>query len=339
MAMQKPPELICPAGTPAALKIAVKAGADAIYCGFRDNSNARNFPGLNFSDNEMSEAVDYAHRHDVKLFIAMNTFPSAGNESSWKKTVEKAVSVNPDAIIVADIGIADYISTNYPHVNLHLSVQASASSAETINFYKKEFGIKRVVLPRLFSVEDIKNINSQTDCETEIFIFGGLCVMAEGRCSLSGHATGKSPNVDGVCSPASHVRYEHLADGSMNSYLGDHLINSFSHDETACYPTICKGRYKSSDNESYVFGEPASLNAMELIPDFIEAGVSAFKIEGRQRGKSYVEDAVSSFRTLIDIYMEYGIERFLQATDQAEKLSSLSEGIKGITGSYKKSWR
>lgn len=90
---------------------------------------------------------------------------------------------------------------------LHVSVQASASNSDAIQFLVDAFKAKRVVLPRVLTIADIAKLGRKIDCEMEVFVFGGLCVMAEGRCSLSSYATGRSPNMNGVCSPASHVRY------------------------------------------------------------------------------------------------------------------------------------
>ena len=147
--MEKP-ELVCPAGTPAALRVAVIAGADAVYVGFNDETNARNFPGLNFSVDELAEGIEFAHARSVKIFLAVNSYARAGNSGPWVRAVDNAARLKVDAIILADIGLLDYAATTYPNLRLHLSVQASASNAAAINFYAREFGVERVVLPRGF---------------------------------------------------------------------------------------------------------------------------------------------------------------------------------------------
>ena len=101
-------ELICPAGTPAALKSAIDAGADAVYCGFNDETNARNFPGLNFSRDELRKAIALAHGRGAKILVAINTFPRAGAVDIWHRAVDDAVSAGADALILADIGLMDY---------------------------------------------------------------------------------------------------------------------------------------------------------------------------------------------------------------------------------------
>ena len=201
-------ELICPAGTLAALRAAVDAGADSVYVGFRDETNARNFPGLNFSRKELAQGVGYAHARGKQVFVAINTYPTAGNPGPWHRAVDDAADNGADAVILADVGLLDYAARSRPKLRLHLSVQASAANPEAIGLYRDAFGVRRVVLPRVLTINDIAKLNSEIDIETEVFVFGGMCPMAEGRCSLSSYATGRSPNRNGVCSPASHVRYE-----------------------------------------------------------------------------------------------------------------------------------
>ncbi len=114
IAEKQAPELVCPAGTPASLRTAVDAGADAIYCGFQNATNARNFPGLNFTPEEMEKAVAYAHARGALVLLAANTFPPAGKTEMWKRAVDDAVRIGIDAIIVADIAVASYVAKNYP---------------------------------------------------------------------------------------------------------------------------------------------------------------------------------------------------------------------------------
>ena len=203
----RPLELVCPAGTPASLRAAVDAGGDAVYLGFRDETNARNFPGLNFNREELKDGIAYAHERGAKVLVAINTYPRAGNLGPWHQAVDDAARLKADAVILADIGLANYAARRHPELRRHLSVQASASNPAAIGFYRRELGVRRVVLPRVLTIDEIAALNGQIDVETEVFVFGGLCVMAEGRCMLSSYATPCSPNREGVCSPAGHVRY------------------------------------------------------------------------------------------------------------------------------------
>lgn len=324
-------ELVCPAGTPAALKAAVDAGADAVYLGYRDETNARNFPGLNFSRPELAKGVAYAHERGCKVLVAINTFPRAGQPELWRLAVDDAARLGADAVILADLGLCDYARRTHPDLRLHLSVQASASSAEAIGFYHRAFGIRRAVLPRVLSVPEIATLCAEVPIEMEVFVFGGLCVMAEGRCSLSSYATGHSPNIDGACSPASHVRYRDNG-AAVVSELGGFTINRFAPGEPAGYPTLCKGRFEANGKRSYLFEEPSSLNTLDLLPELIAAGVKAFKIEGRQRGRAYVGDVVGSFRQAVD-----AIRRGERPA--ANMLDNVTEGGRQTSGAYERSWR
>lgn len=329
--MTAPLELVCPAGTPAALRSAVKAGAHTIYCGFNDETNARNFPGLNFSREEMQDGIAFAHQHGAQVFVAINTFPRAGAQELWRAAVKDAESLGADAVILADLGLIDHAARAHPGLRLHLSVQAAAANADAINFYAREFGVKRVVLPRVLTVQEIATINRETEVETEVFVFGGLCVMAEGRCSLSSYATGQSPNMNGVCSPASHVEYREEGD-ALVSRLGGFIIHREPKTAPAPYPTLCKGRFTAGGVEGHLFEDPVSLDAANLIPLLAEAGVRALKIEGRQRSRAYTEAVVRNFRRAVDAHA-----RGLPI--EGAGLAGLSEGQVTTTGAYRKAWR
>ena len=329
--MNKPLQLVCPAGTPAALGAAVEAGADVVYLGFRDETNARNFPGLNFSRTELKDAIAHAHARNVEIYVAINTFPEAGRLDPWHKAVDDAHRLGADAVILADMGLLDYAKNTHPDLRLHLSVQASASNPESIGFYHRAFGVKRVVLPRVLTFAQIRDLTRKIPVETEVFAFGGMCVMAEGRCSLSSYVTGCSPNMNGVCSPASHVEYQQVG-GDLVSKLGDFTINAFADGEAAGYPTLCKGRFQAAGKTSYLFEEPTSLNVSGNLAELANAGVSALKIEGRQRGKAYVSEVVASFRKAVDA-LESGMDV------DVSRLEGLSEGGRDTVGAFHKSWR
>lgn len=328
-----PLELVCPAGTPAALRDAVDAGADVIYCGFRDETNARNFPGLNFSRPELRDGIAYAHQRRREVFVAINTYAHAGNQAAWHNAIDDAAALGADAVIIADIGLLDYAAQKHPKLRLHLSVQAAASHADAIRFYHEAFGVRRVVLPRVLTVAEIAQLTRQIPVETEVFAFGGMCPMAEGRCSLSSYVTGQSPNRQGVCSPASHVRYEQRGEALVSS-LGGSTINVFDKTEKAGYPTLCKGRFSVGSYASYLFEEPTSLSTGEILRDLQAAGVKALKIEGRQRGRAYVAEVVRQFRTLVD-----GLARDESAAGAVAALRQLAEGQQDTSGAYRKGWR
>ncbi|HJV43953.1 ubiquinone anaerobic biosynthesis protein UbiU [Caulobacter sp.] len=326
-------ELVCPAGSPPMLRAAVEAGADSVYCGLRDETNARNFPGLNFSPAELREAVVLAADHGAKVLVAINTFAGAGRVDVWRRAVDSAVASGAHAVIVADIGVLSYVRTAYPDFRLHLSVQAAANSAEAIAFYVQTFGVKRVVLPRVLSAAEIGALTARSPVEVEAFVFGGLCVMAEGRCALSSYATGGSPNLTGVCSPPEAVSFDESG-GVMTPRLGGFALDRLGAGEPAGYPTLCKGRFEAEGEETYLFEEPVSLNAMTLLRSLRQSGVTAVKVEGRQRGKTYVSRVTAAFRGAIDALDVGGDTAPFEAM-----LTDLAEGGRETTGAYRRQWR
>jgi putative protease len=325
-------ELVCPAGTPASLHAAIDAGADTVYCGYRDCTNARNYPGLNFDRDEMEEGIQYAHERGRKVLVAVNTFPRAGDEKPWHAAVDHAAKAKADAIIMSDIGVLDYATKHQPSTRRHLSVQASAANPMSINFYRDHFGVKRVVLPRVLSIDDVAALIKKTGMETEVFCFGSVGPMSEGRCFLSSYMTGLSPTSEGVCAPASHVAYKEDGD-CMKSCLGCVTLNQFTKDEPAPYPTPCKGRYVTHGQASYLFEEPIGLNAIDILPQLKAAGVTALKIEGRQRSRAYVAQVVGAFRKALDALAQGNTMSI------ANDLKNVAEGGKETFGAYKKGWR
>lgn len=315
------------------LRAAVEAGADSVYCGLRDETNARNFPGLNFSPAELRAAVTWTHARGARVLVAINTFGRVAAVDAWRASVDAAANAGADAVIVADLGVLAYARDTHPGLRLHLSVQAAAGSVESIDYYAKAYGVRRVVLPRVLSAQEIAAINREISVETEAFVFGGLCVMAEGRCALSSYATGRSPNLSGVCSPPEAVSFED-DQGHLTSRLAGFTLDRFAPGEAAGYPTLCKGRFKTGAKMSYLFEEPTSLNAMGLLADLAKAGVTAVKVEGRQRGKAYVSRVTAAFRAALD-----ALDRGEPTGPYEHLLSSLAEGGRETAGAYRKTWR
>ncbi|WP_414673650.1 ubiquinone anaerobic biosynthesis protein UbiU [Magnetofaba australis] len=329
-------EVLAPAGNLPSLRAAVDNGADAVYLGFRNATNARNFEGLNFSDEEAAQGIEYAHKRGAKVNVVLNTYPQVNDPSEWYRTVDLAHELGADAIIMANLALLKYAADRYPDLHLHLSVQASASNYEAINFYKKHFNITRVVLPRVLTVPEIKHLKEHTDVELEVFAYGGLCVMAEGRCYLSSYVTGASPNIEGVCSPARHVKFENQGP-KLQTRLNEVLIAEYDEGEEAAYPTICKGRFEANDHVYHVMEEPSSLNIMEMLPEVIEAGACSLKIEGRQRTKSYVATVTKTMRQAVDAYYA-NPERFRAKGAWLRTLNQTSEGKTHTLGVYQEQW-
>ena len=334
--MQKP-ELVCPAGNLPALKTAIDHGADAVYMGLKDATNARNFTGLNFDIDTAREGIRYAHARHRRVLMAINTFPQAGEEKRWHQAVDMAADLGIDAVIMADMGLLDYATRTHPNLRRHLSVQGSATNYEAINLCRDLFGIERVVLPRVLTLAQVEHVIANTSVQVEVFGFGSLCVMVEGRCLLSSYATGESPNTAGVCSPAKAVRWQETANGTQ-ARLSGILIDEYGQDEAAGYPTLCKGRFKVNNDIYYALEEPTSLNVLELLPELLRIGVSAIKVEGRQRSPAYVGEVTRTLRAAIDDATAEG-QRFHVKRAWQQSLGKVSEGQQATLGAYSRPWK
>ncbi len=330
-------ELVCPAGSLPALKQAIDNGADTVYMGFRDATNARNFPGLNFDERGAENGIRYAHERGRKVLLALNTYPQPQTWTTWTAAVDRAARLGVDALILADTGLMRYAARTHPQLRLHLSVQGSATSPEAIDFYRQHFGIQRVVLPRVLSLSQVKRVVENTDVEIEVFAFGSLCVMVEGRCYLSSYATGESPNTCGACSPAKAVRWEEAPDG-RKVRLNDVLIDSYGPGESAGYPVICKGRFEVNGEVGYAIEEPTSLSILDILPQLQAMGVKAIKVEGRQRSPAYVGQVTKVLRQAIDAASS-NPEGFVPKSEWVAQLNKVAEGSTHTLGALERNWQ
>ncbi len=330
-------ELVCPAGSLPALRAAVDHGADCVYIGLRDGTNARNFPGLNFDLKEARTGLDYAHAAGRKVFMAINTYPQPAQWVTWTQAVDSAASLGVDAVIMADPGLLRYAARTYPQLRLHLSVQASATNHHAIAFYREQFNVQRVVLPRVLSLSQVRHVIASAVTEVEVFGFGSLCVMVEGRCALSSYVTGESPNTCGVCSPAKAVRWEEGSYG-RRARLNGVLIDQYAADENAGYPTLCKGRFAVGGQTFYALEEPTSLNVLEMLPDLYRAGVAALKVEGRQRSPAYIAQVTRVLREALDA-CHADPTHFAVRRDWLAQLDKVAEGRTTTLGAYHRPWQ
>ena len=333
-----PFELVCPAGSLPALKAAVDNGASCVYLGLRDASNARNFAGLNFDEAAIATGIAYAHARGAKVFMALNTYPQASNPGLWHSALDQAVDLGVDAVILADPGLMQYAAAHHPQLRLHLSVQGSATNCDAINFYREQFGVVRAVLPRVLSLTQVEQVIDKTAVEIEVFGFGSLCVMVEGRCALSSYVTGESPNTHGVCSPAKSVRWQQTPKG-LETRLNGVLIDRYADGENAGNPTLCKGRFDVGDDENYyAIEEPTSLNTLELLPQLMKMGVRAIKIEGRQRSPAYVAQVTKVWREAIDHCIS-NPHRYAPKPAWMASLDKVAEGQQHTLGAYHRPWK
>jgi putative protease len=231
-----------------------------------------------------------------------------------------------------------YAALHHPKLRLHLSVQGSATNFDAINFYQEQFGIVRAVLPRVLSMLQVQQVIEKTPVEIEVFGFGSLCVMVEGRCALSSYVTGESPNTHGVCSPPKAVRWQETP-GGLEARLNGVLIDRFAEGESAGYPTLCKGRFDVAGEESYyAIEEPTSLNTLALLPQLIKIGVRAIKIEGRQRSPAYVAQVTRVWREAIVNCVAHP-HRYAAKPDWMASLDKVAEGQQHTLGAYHRPWK
>ena len=330
-------QLICPAGSLPALKAAVRQGADAVYVGFRNDTNARHFAGLNLDDKQLETGLQLIRQQGRQLYVAVNTYAQPDGWSRWQRAVDQAADLGVDALIAADPGVLAYASRKYPNLNLHLSVQGSATNAAALALYQQRYGIRRAVLPRVLSLAQVRQVADKSTVPIEVFAFGSLCIMAEGRCHLSSYLTGESPNLCGVCSPAKAVRWQEDAEG-LTSRLNGVLIDRYGKDEPAGYPTLCKGRFLVDGQRFHALEEPTSLNTLDLVPQLAAIGVSAVKIEGRQRSPAYVEQVTRVWRSALDAHAR-APQSYVVQPQWRSALDELSEGSQTTLGAYHRSWQ
>jgi putative protease len=330
-------KLVCPAGNLPSLKAAVDAGADAVYIGFRDDTNARHFAGLNFNDRRAAEGIRYARSRGVEVYAAINTYPQPSGWARWQAAVDRAAGHGVDALILADIGVMEYATRNWPDLRLHLSVQGSATSETAIRFYYEQFNIRRAVLPRVLSLGQVRQVAANSPVPLEVFGFGSLCVMVEGRCLLSSYVTGRSPNTYGACSPASAVQWQET-DAGLETRLNGVLIDRFAAGESSGYPTLCKGRFNACGNTYYAIEEPTSLNTIALLPELQAMGIEAIKLEGRQRSPAYVARVARVWRAALDACRR-DPRNYRPQADWLTELAGISEGSQTTLGAYHRPWQ
>jgi len=161
--------------------------------------------------------------------------------------------------------------------------------------------------------------------------------MVEGRCLLSSYATGQSPNTYGACSPASAVQWQETTDG-LESRLNGVLIDRYAQNENAGYPTLCKGRFQVQNKTGYAIEEPTSLNSLSLLPELMRIGVTALKVEGRQRSPAYVRQVSRILRAAIDS-AEQDPENFSMDKEWMASLEKVSEGTQTTLGAFARPWQ
>ncbi|MCP4671063.1 MAG: U32 family peptidase [Desulfobacula sp.] len=271
------PELLAPAGNFEKLEIAVHYGADAVYLAGKDFS-LRNFSG-NFTDEELIDAVAFAHDHNAKIYLACNIYSRNSDQKAIENFLVKTGNISPDAIIISDPGIIMMAQKIIPDIDIHLSTQANTTNINAVRFWH-DLGIKRVNLARELSLDEISEISNTCDMETETFIHGAMCVSYSGRCLLSNVLSGRDSN-QGLCSHPCRWKYSVVEELRPNEY------HSLMEDERG----------------SYIFNSK-DLCMIEHIPQLVDANIKSLKIEGRMKGINYLASVVKTYRNAIDAFVD-----------------------------------
>ena len=267
-------ELLAPAGTFLKLKTAFKFGADAVYFAGK-KFGLRAFAG-NFEDDEIEKAVNYAHSLNKKVYITVNILAHEADFDGLKEYIEYLDKIGVDAVIVADVGIIKLIRDVAPNLDIHVSTQANVTNSYSAKFFQ-DMGVKRIVLARELSIEEIKKIHEAVpDMELEAFVHGAMCISYSGRCLLSNYFTGRDSN-RGACVQA--CRWEYTI--TEKSRQGQQF--PIEEDERGTYILNSK-----------------DLCMIKHLKELEEAGVCSFKIEGRMKSEYYVACTVNAYRRAIN---------------------------------------
>ncbi|GAE02993.1 peptidase, U32 family protein [Clostridium botulinum B str. Osaka05] len=275
----KKPELLAPAGNLEKLKTAINFGADAVYLG-GSRLNLRAFAD-NFTDEELQEGIKYAHDRGRKVHVTINVFPRNEDFNGLEEYLKKLYEFKVDAIIVSDPGIIMTARETVPNLEIHLSTQANTVNFKTIDFWYKQ-GVKRTVLARELTLEEIKTIREkiEKDCELEAFVHGSMCMSYSGRCLLSNYMTGRDSN-RGACAQPCRYKYYLMEEKREGEY----------------FPVV------EDDKGTYIMNSK-DMCMIEHIPELVQSGIDSFKIEGRMKSSFYVATVVKAYREAIDAYFK-----------------------------------
>ena len=291
------PELVAPAGNQEKLEMAIDYGADAVYFGFSELS-LRTEKGF-ASEKTIAQAVNYAHAAKKKIYCAVNVFAHNIDMLILAQNVELLARSGVDAFIASDPGVIRFLKHNIPNVPIHLSTQANVTNYESALFWK-EIGVQRIVLARELSLEEIHEIKSKTEIEIEVFVHGAMCISYSGRCMLSNYMTLRDAN-HGDCSHPCRYSYKLLEEKRPGEL--------FTIEEDS------RGTYIMNSKD---------LKLLEHLPELVQAGVDAFKIEGRTKSAYYVASIVDVYRQAIDLTLQgaFADERMKQLNAELALISN-----------------
>lgn len=292
----KKPELLAPAGNMEKLKMALLYGADAVYLGGKA-FGLRAFGG-NFTNGELQEAVDFAHKLGKKIYVTVNIFPHNSDIAKLPAYLTFLNEIKVDAILVADLGVFTLAKEYAPDVELHISTQANNTNWAAVNAWA-ELGASRVVLAREMSLEEIKEIREKCSVELEMFVHGAMCISYSGRCLMSNYLTGRDAN-RGSCAQPCRWNYALVEEKRPGQY----------------FPVL------EDERGTYIFNSK-DMCLLPYLPDVIASGVDSLKIEGRMKSVHYAASVVKAYREAIDSYFA-APEQFEVKKEWVEELDKVS---------------
>lgn len=275
--VMKRPELLAPAGDFEKLKTAIHYGADAVYLGdprFSLRNKARNFGA-----EELASAISYAHERSVKVYITVNIFPHNRDLPEIRDHIRILKQIRPDAVIVSDPGVIMMFRDSAPGIDVHVSTQANITNSEAARFWEK-MEVKRLILSRELSLDDIRQIDEGTDIELESFVHGSVCLSYSGKCYLSSFMASRSANA-GECTNSCRWKYALVEEKRQGEY----------------FPVM------EDERGTYVMNS-RDLCLIEHLPLLARAGIDSFKIEGRMKGIHYLAGVTKTYRQACDIIGE-----------------------------------
>jgi len=253
--------IIAPAGDIERMKAAIKGGADEVYLGLKGFGARRS--AINFTINELKDAIDYAHLRGVKVLLTLNTIMKDSELDSLYMNLSALYEHGLDAVIVQDLGVFRYLKDNFKELEIHGSTQMTVANHVEAN-YLYNLGFKRVVLSRELSFEEIKNIRKKTKVELEIFVSGALCISYSGNCYISSFIGSRSGN-RGMCAQ------------------------------------ICRKKYTTNkDEDGYLLSPKDQMLDKVEIDKLKDAGIDAIKIEGRMKSPNYVYEMVGKYSDILN---------------------------------------
>jgi len=288
--MQNPtmkPELLMPAGDLEKLKYALDFGGDAVYLGapyfsLRARENEFNLESL-------KEGIDHTHALGKKVYVTANIFARNRKINNFMPAVDEWLQLKPDAMIMSDPGLMMMVREKYPDVEIHLSVQANSMNWQNVKFWHKSLNVKRVILSRELSLNEIKEIRDRVpDIELEAFVHGAICIAFSGRCLMSSYMSNRDAN-QGVCDNTCREKF--------NVYEKKEVFLEDSRNPGELYEI-------KEDEEGTYFFNAKDLCIIENLRELRDAGVCSFKVEGRTKSVYYVSSVARAYRQAIDDMIE-----------------------------------